>query len=104
MAPIPQWVLDLVGAPNDYGIAPDAEFEPVHTHEEFKEPLNLLNVDNFRDHQKWLSLMLACTHSRTVLDGEEAFMDWTTGMATSRPEADFGRGFASVDLVDFAGS
>lgn len=79
MAPIPQWVLDLVGAPNDYGTAPDAEFEPVYTQEEFKERLNLLNVDDFRDHQKWLSLMLACTHSSTVLDGKEAFMDWTTG-------------------------
>ena len=54
-------------------------FEPVYTQEEFKELLNLLNVDDFREHEKWFKLMLACTHSSTVLDGKEAFMDWTTG-------------------------
>jgi hypothetical protein len=79
MAPIPQWVLDLVGEPNNAGLVPDAEFEPVYPQEEFKELLNLLNVDDFRGHDTWLSLMLACTHSSTVLDGKEAFMDWTTG-------------------------
>ena len=80
MALIPQWVLDLTGKPNNYSPIPDAEFEPVYTPEEFKELLNLLKVDDFRDHDdKWLPLMLACTHSSTVLDGKEAFMDWTTG-------------------------
>jgi hypothetical protein len=79
MASIPQWVLDVVGEPSNLGPVPDAEFEPVYTDEEFKTLLNLLNVDDFREHDKWLSLMLACTHSSTVNDGKEAFMDWTTG-------------------------
>jgi Bifunctional DNA primase/polymerase, N-terminal len=76
---IPQWVLDKCGKPNNLEPVPDAEFEPVYTEEEFAERLNLLDVDDFRDHDKWLRLMLACTHSSTVLDGREAFMKWTTG-------------------------
>ena len=79
MAPIPQFVLDAAGVPNSYAPIADAAFEPVYTQEEFKELLNLLDVDAFRDHDTWLSLMLACTHASTVLDGKEAFMDWTTG-------------------------
>lgn len=76
---IPQWVLNKCGEPNSIGPAPDAEFEAVYTDEEFAERLKLLNVDDFRNHDKWLSLLLACTHSSTVLDGKQAFMDWTTG-------------------------
>ena len=45
---MPQWVLDKCGKPNDLGPAPDAEFEPVYTQEEFAELLNLLDVDDFR--------------------------------------------------------
>jgi hypothetical protein len=76
---IPQWILDKCGEPNNFGPAPDAAFEPVYTDAEFTERLNLLDVNDFREHDKWLSLMLACTHSSTVLDGKLAFMDWTTG-------------------------
>jgi hypothetical protein len=76
---IPQWILDKCGEPNNLGPAPDAEFEPVYTDVEFAERLNLLDVNDFREHDKWLSLLLACTHSSTVLDGKQAFMDWTTG-------------------------
>jgi hypothetical protein len=76
---IPQWILDKCGEPNNLGLAPDAEFEPVYTDAEFAERLNLLNVDDFDGkHDLWLSLLLACTHSSTVLDGKQAFMDWTT--------------------------
>jgi hypothetical protein len=76
---IPQWVLDKCGEPNNFGAAPDAEFEQVYSEAEFAERLNLLDVNDFRSHDKWLLLLLACTHSSTVLDGKQAFMDWTTG-------------------------
>jgi hypothetical protein len=76
---IPQWVLDICGEPNNFGPVPEAEFEPVYTEAEFTERLNLLDVNDFDNHDKWLSLLLACTHSSTVEDGKVAFMEWTTG-------------------------
>jgi hypothetical protein len=86
---IPQWVLDVCGEPNNVGPLPDAEFEPVYSEEEFEERLNLLDVNDFRDHDKWLSLMLACTHSSTVADGKAAFMAWTTGSGEGEYAADY---------------
>ena len=76
---IPQWILEKCGEPNMSGAVPDAEFEPIYTDAEFAERLNLLDVNDFQSHDRWLSLLLACTHSSTVLDGKQAFMDWTTG-------------------------
>jgi hypothetical protein len=86
---IPQWVLDACGEPNDLGPVPDAEFEAVYTEEEFSERLSLLNVDDFRDHDKWLQLLLACTHSSTVADGKAAFMEWTTANGLGEYAGDY---------------
>jgi Bifunctional DNA primase/polymerase, N-terminal/Primase C terminal 2 (PriCT-2) len=78
LPPVPEWVIELCGAPNDAGPVPDAECDPVYTEEEFAERLNLLNVDDFNNYDRWLRLMFACTHSSTVADGKAAFMEWTT--------------------------
>ena len=79
MAVIPQWVIDKAGTPNERGPVPDAEFEPAYTEEQFTERLALIDVEQFSGkHDKWLSFMLACTHSSTVADGKAAFIAWTT--------------------------
>ena len=78
-AELPQWVADLAGTVPERNDAPDAEFTPTYTQEEFAERLNLIPVENYDcKHDAWLELMLACTHASTVEDGKEAFMEWTT--------------------------
>jgi hypothetical protein len=78
-AELPQWVADLAGTVSERNEAPDAEFTPTYTQEEFAERLNLIPVENYdRKHDRWVELMLACTHASTVEDGKEAFMEWTT--------------------------
>jgi hypothetical protein len=80
IAELPQWVIDEAGPPAEQGPAPDAEFEPAYTPEQFEERLRLIDVDQFSSkHDEWLAFMLACTHSSTVDDGKAAFIDWTTG-------------------------
>ncbi len=80
IAELPQWVIDKAGTPAERASAPDAEFEPAYTEEQFEERLKLIDVDQFSGkHDEWLGFMLACTHSSTVDDGKAAFIDWTTG-------------------------
>jgi hypothetical protein len=76
---LPQWVADLAGTVPERNEAPDAEFTPTYSQEEFAERLNLIPVENYDcKHDAWLELMLASTHASTVEDGKEAFMEWTT--------------------------
>ena len=78
-AELPQWVADLAGTIPERNEAPDAEFTPTYTQEEFAELLNLIPVEKYDGkHDLWLELLLACTHASTVEDGKEAFMEWTT--------------------------
>ena len=70
---------DLAGTIPERNEAPDAEFTPAYSQDEFAERLNLIPVENYDGkHDVWLELMLACTHASTVEDGKEAFMEWTT--------------------------
>jgi len=78
-AELPQWVANLAGTIPERNEAPDAEFTPAYTQEEFAELLNLIPVEKYDGkHDLWLELLLACTHASTVEDGKEAFMAWTT--------------------------
>jgi Bifunctional DNA primase/polymerase, N-terminal len=76
---LPEWVADLAGTIPERNEAPDAEFTPTYTQDEFAELLNLIPVEKYDGkHDLWLELLLACTHASTVEDGKEAFMAWTT--------------------------
>jgi Bifunctional DNA primase/polymerase, N-terminal len=78
-AELPQWVADLAGTIPERNEAPNAEFTPTYTQEEFAELLNLIPIEKYDGkHDLWLELLLACTHASTVEDGKEAFMAWTT--------------------------
>jgi hypothetical protein len=78
-AELPQWIADLAGTIPERNEAPDDEFAPLYTQEEFAERLNLIPVERYDNrHDLWLELLLACTHASTVEDGKEAFMEWTT--------------------------
>ncbi len=78
LAPVPEWLVELVGAPVERARG-KSEFEPVYTAEEIAERLKLIDVSHFDGNQdKWLPLFLACTHASTCEDCKEEFMDWTT--------------------------
>ena len=78
-AELPQWIADLAGAPTKREAAPEGEFEPAYTNEEFAERLKLINVTQFDDsYDLWRDFVFACSHSSTVDDGKVAFMEWTT--------------------------
>lgn len=80
LADVPEWVIEKAGEVAPRVAIPDAEFMPVYTEEQFAERIKLIDVDQFSgQHDRWFKFMLACTHSSTVADGKEAFMDWTTG-------------------------
>ena len=79
LAELPPWLAELAGAVFQKPEAGDSDFEPLYTDEEFATLLNLIPVERYDSrHDDWLELMLACSHSSTVANGEDAFMTWTT--------------------------
>jgi hypothetical protein len=79
---LPAWMAELaegvVHVTQSVGPQGDGDFEPVYTDEEFAALLNLIPVERYDgDHDAWLELMLACSHSSTVANGKSSFMDWT---------------------------
>lgn len=48
-----------------------------HTQEELAEMLDVLDPEDFREHDEWFTLMQACHHA-TAGDGRSEFIEWST--------------------------
>ena len=78
LADLPAWMAELAGVIYQRPESGDGDFEPVYSDAEFSTLLNMIPVARYDgDHDAWLELMLACSHSSTVANGKAAFMDWT---------------------------
>lgn len=73
---VPEALLDLVRRPERTNGAPAGGGE--HTPEELASMLDRLDPEDFRDHDRWLTLMQACHHA-TAGDGRQEFLDWCAG-------------------------
>lgn len=84
--PLPEAVLRLIRRPTRaHGEA--AGFGEL-TADMLAETLEQLDPEDFRDHDEWLTLMMACHHA-TAGEGRQEFIDWST----QDPEyVDHGRG------------
>ena len=69
----PEELLDLARRPK--GAAPTGGGE--HDQEELAQMLDALEPEDFRDHDQWRELMMACHHA-TAGDGRQEFIDWCT--------------------------
>ena len=79
IADLPQWLAELAGVIRERVASGHGDFEPLYSDEEFAALLNLIPVQRYdANHDAWLELMLACSHSSTVANGKPAFMAWTT--------------------------
>lgn len=75
MPTIPDNLLELIRRPTGkQGAVREAgELNP----ERLAKTLEQLDPEDFRDHKKWLSLMMACHHA-TAGEGRQEFIDWST--------------------------
>jgi len=73
--PLPEAVLRLIRRPTRaHGEAAGfGELSP----EMLAETLEQLDPEDFRDHDEWLTLMMACHHA-TAGEGRQEFIDWST--------------------------
>jgi len=66
-------LVDLIRRPTGSAATGGGE----HDQEELAEMLELLDPEDFRDHESWLTLMQACHHA-TAGDGRQEFVEWCT--------------------------
>ncbi|CTQ33918.1 hypothetical protein JAN5088_02707 [Jannaschia rubra] len=71
--PAPKALVDLIRRPTGSAASGGGE----HDQEELAEMLDYLDPEDFRDHDRWLTLMQACHHA-TAGDGREEFVEWCT--------------------------
>jgi len=74
IAEAPKQLLDLIRKPE----APSATDAGELTTDELATALEGLDPIDYRDHGRWLELMMACHHA-TAGDGREEFADWSAG-------------------------
>lgn len=70
----PKRLLDLIRKPTASAVSNAGELSA----EQLAASLAGLNPTDFRDHDRWLELMMACHHA-TAGDGREEFADWSAG-------------------------
>lgn len=68
----PDKLIELIAKPERVGTHGGGE----HTAEEVGAMLDLLDPENFREHDKWLSLAMACHHASGG-EAREEFLDWS---------------------------
>lgn len=71
--PAPKLLVDLIRRPTGSKASGGGE----HDQEELAEMLDALDPEDFRDHDRWLTLMQACHHA-TAGDGRAEFVEWCT--------------------------
>lgn len=69
----PDALVDLIRRPTGSAATGGGE----HDQEELAGMLELLDPEDFRDHESWLTLMQACHHA-TAGDGRDEFVEWCT--------------------------
>ena len=72
--PAPAALLDLIARPAGATATGGGE----HDQEELAAMLAHLDPEDFRDQDRWFTLMQACHHA-TAGDGRQEFVDWSTG-------------------------
>jgi hypothetical protein len=70
---VPPALLDAIRRPTTSAPAEGGDLTP----DRMAAWLVQLNPENFRDHDRWLELMMACHHA-TAGEGREEFIDWST--------------------------
>jgi Virulence-associated protein E-like domain/Bifunctional DNA primase/polymerase, N-terminal/Primase C terminal 2 (PriCT-2) len=71
----PSVLVAAIRRPERAGKATDAG---TYTQEQITKALGGLDVTEYRDHDKWLRLMMACHHASNG-DARDEFVDWSTG-------------------------
>lgn len=89
----PEVLLDLIRRPERVSRAEAGEVEA----EQLAEMLSGLNAEDYRDHDRWLELMMACHHA-TGGAAREEFIAWSTSDTSYSDHADMiGRRWDSLD-------
>lgn len=76
--PAPLALIEAIRRPEYKAAGPDAQEPGELTPSKLAETLEQLDPENFREHDEWLYLMMACHHA-TAGDGREEFIEWSTG-------------------------
>src|SRR3546814_10743665 len=69
----PDVLIELIRRPERASMTEAGAYSP----DELAEMLTGLNSEDYRDHDKWVGVMLAC-HDATAGDGREEFIAWST--------------------------
>lgn len=69
----PERLMKLIERPQQTAVTDAGEVSP----DQLSEMLDGLAVEDFRDQDKWLNLMMACHHA-TAGDGRDEFISWST--------------------------
>lgn len=69
----PERLMKLIERPQQTAVTDAGEVSP----DQLSEMLDGLEVEDFRDQDKWLNLMMACHHA-TAGDGRDEFISWST--------------------------
>lgn len=84
LPPAPQALLELIKRPER---SSDVKGGGQYTQEQIARALEAFDVTEFRDHDKWLTLMMACHHGSNG-NARQEWIDWSTGDPLYQHDAD----------------
>lgn len=71
----PEWLLDLIARPKSVKV--DGLASGRYSQDQVAEMLSALNPEDYRNHDDWLRMMMACHHASGG-DAREEFIEWAT--------------------------